>query len=207
MIRKFLVYCQSDGLRPALAFAFKTLAPWLFGRSTTLFFHLGAYEFEKSPSSDLLKQEQIDIQRLNSLNFPRLRLLPCDEWLTNGSRLYVTFATGNRPVAFTWTHFHQYSIHGLGNIHLSDNECWIGPTFVHKEYRGKGINKAQILHQMAEAQGMTFYTSVNAKNLPSIHSFLHFGFKEIGRTVAKRNLLRQPSTIEVTGKIKEKISL
>lgn len=87
MIRKFLVYCQSDGLLPALAFTFKTLFPWLFGRSTTLFFHLGAYEFEKSPFSDLLKQEQIDIQRLNSLKFPRLRLLPCGEWLTNGSRL------------------------------------------------------------------------------------------------------------------------
>lgn len=122
---------------------------------------------------------------LERLDFPRLKMLAWRKWLSVGSRCYVGFHNGI-PVSYTWTHFGEYSIHGIGRFRLAEEECWLGPTFVHKDYRGKGYNKKQIAFQMS-AEDKVCYTSVNSRNLPSIHSFVRLGYECVG-SVAVKNL-------------------
>lgn len=81
-------------------------------------------------------------------------------------------------------HEKERSIHGLGSFQLRAKEAWIGPVYVLKKYRGRGINRRLIIEVMKRmrAYGITdFYTSINSNNPSSIKSFQNAGFTEIGR--------------------------
>lgn len=185
MIKKFLIYCKSDGLIQALTFTFKTLASKVFSNSTTVFLEYNNSGTVRHSISDRINIKRLTLSDVNRLDFARLKELDYRKWLQNGSRLYVGYI-GNTPISYTWTHYNTYTIHGLCEFKLGQNECWIGPTFVLKNYRGKGYNKLQIARQMFDAGAARFYTSVNSGNLASLRSFQYLGFKEIG-TISKKN--------------------
>lgn len=129
-----------------------------------------------------------------NLSFDRLKLLPYRQWLKNGSVVIVVFREAI-PVAFGWTHFVCHSIQYVGTFDMGNHIAWLGPSFVHKEFRGKGLQKLVI--QLGVAKAPTgvdcFITSVNAKNVPSLSSFLKLGFEEGLDISMKKGLLCKSS--------------
>ncbi len=183
MIKKFLIYCKSDGIVNALGFVGKSILSPIRKNSETVFYKWEGKHIT-TPSSTIQIKE-LSIQDMDGLDFPRLKLTTYKKWMDSGSRVFIVL-TDNKQVAFTWSHYGSYSIHDLGTFVLSNKECWIGPTFVDRHYRGRGINKEQIKYQMEHSDAQVYYTSVNANNIPSRRSFEHWGFKEIGRTIESR---------------------
>lgn len=186
MIKKLITYCKSDGIFNTLIFVKNAICSKLYRKSVTLFFRsqIQPICIKSLPSDIIIKR--INVGEVESVDFPRLKDLPCEQWLNQGSKLFVTYK-GNTPVAYTWTHYHNYEIHGVGIFAMGNNECWIGPTFVLNKFRGQGLNKIQILHQMSFDSATIFYTSVNQKNTPSCKSFERLGFSIEGQvhTISK----------------------
>lgn len=75
-------------------------------------------------------------------------------------------------------------IHGLGEFFLHKNEAWIGPVYVLKKYRNKGIS-SYLIGEICQTLKMqydiaNYYTCINASNQSSLHSFQNNGFEKIG---------------------------
>lgn len=204
MIRKFFVYCKSDGVGAAFDYAIATVLSFLYRRSTTNFYRCDVGITTTPPlAADQFAVRECNMAELEQLNFPRLKMLAWRKWLSEGSRCYVGFHNGI-PVSYTWTHFGEYSIHGIGRFRLAEDECWIGPTFVRKDCRGKGYNKKQIECQMA-VENKVCYTSVNARNMPSIRSFARLGYECVGSVVVKNLFGHKHISYSETMKILNKI--
>lgn len=205
MIRKFLIYCKSDGVKDALFYVWKTILSLFYIKSKTCFLELKDSHICVS-SCDNYEIRKIEKDDVDTINFPRLMLLPVKKWIERGSLLYVTYE-GDAPIAFTWTHNGNYEIHGLGSFDLGDNERWIGPTFVCKEYRGRGLNKRQIAYQIKEASDKIYYTSVNSGNIASLASFKRLGFIIFGEALSKKLFFRKSFIVkgdDLRNKIKRK---
>ena len=66
------------------------------------------------------------------------------------------------------------NIHGMGYFQMKENEAWIGPCYVNRFYRGKGINGAMVYRAMKEASAEgaeCFFTAINSSNVASLASF------------------------------------
>lgn len=113
--------------------------------------------------------------------------------IDNGSILFAVFDNAD-IVAYAFIHKKHYKLDNKYRFSLQEDERWIGPVFVSKQYRGKGINQFQIstvLDYLDNKSINKIYTSINSKNYPSIVSFMKNNFKIIGLTILKRKLLKQ----------------
>ena len=187
-----MVYCKSDGLWNAMRFVWKSVTSPIYKKSETIF-----YMFNEQVCSNKgdMQIREVSLEELERMDFPRLKSVNYREWIRNRSRVFVC-SHDSSPIAFTWSHYGNYQIHGTGRFLLNKNECWLGPTFVDKRYRGQGINKAQIIFQMNHSNARVYYTSVNKSNIPSCKSFEHLGFRQIGLVRQTTRLGRSVSIIE-----------
>ena len=192
MIKKFLIYCKSDGVIQALTFTFKTLVSKVFSNSTTVFLEYNNSGTVRHSISDRINIKRLTLSDVNRLDFARLKELDYRKWLQNRSRLYVGYI-GNTPISYTWTHFNTYTIHGLCEFKLGQNECWIGPTYVTKANRNKGIASYMISyiqnHVFPSEVIQTYYTSINKTNASSISSVVKSGFELLGSIMVARHRL------------------
>lgn len=184
-ILKILIYLKSDGFLSTARLIFDSIRRMFYYHSETFFLRSNF-----PTSADVILPKGYDIcifnrdEQLDELSFPRLKLLPYKKWFANKSNLVVVWEH-QIPIAYAWIHKKEYHIHGLGTVQLKDNEFWIGPTFVNKRFRGKGINKLQLQYIINKVildsrNNCCLVTSVNSKNIPSLKSFLHLGFQKIG---------------------------
>lgn len=180
MIDKVVTYCKADGILNTIKFIVNTIQAKIYRKSVTYFYQSNAKPIDSEPLRSDIIIKTVGVEDIDSVDFPRLKDLPCKKWLNQGSKLFVAYK-GEKPVAYTWTHYHNYEIHGVGFFVMNNGECWIGPTFVLNKYRGQGLNKIQIRHQMELDTSTIFYTSVNHKNTPSCKSFERLGFSSVGQ--------------------------
>lgn len=190
MMRKFFIYCESDGFKSAVFFLRKTLCRFIFRKSKTYFYAVQKVSMEYKPIEGYEIRE-LPLEEVESLHFPRLKVCNYKKWFAEGGKVYVGFYNGV-PVSYTWTHFGKYHFSGLGDFLMGNSECWIGPTFVHRRYRGLGLNRAQLLYQIANEHLSICYGSANESNISSIKSIERIGFKKIGSV----------SVLEILGKKK-----
>lgn len=180
MLNKVLVYLQSDGIYNTSSYVWKTLRAQVYKKSVTYFLYLKTNVSPSIAPSLIFSGIQFiclkTIEEIEQYKFKRLQISNYKEWIKNGSVVYIGLIEG-LPISFTWSHYNQYTIHDLETIKLQTNQCWIGPTFVDKRWRGKGINSAQIAHQITQEKKTTFLTSINEHNTPSIKSFEKANFK------------------------------
>ena len=80
---------------------------------------------------------------LESVNFPRLKYTPYHRWFDEGAICRVVFKA-DIPVAFSWTHYKEHSIGNVGIFDMGDSIAWLGPYFVHKNYRGLSLQQLMI---------------------------------------------------------------
>ena len=180
MIKKIKTYLISGGIDEVISYALTYIRKVFYYKSETIFLYLekGNIEIPKS-SRDISFNIYNKSTELKKLNFDRIKTLSYKQWFEQGSQAIIGFYE-TKPVSFTWSHFNNYKIHSINDINLSNNKCWIGPTFVDKSMGGKGLNKAQIVYQLNNIPNCITYclTSANSKNIASIKSFERLGFKK-----------------------------
>lgn len=194
MIRKFFVYCGADGFMSAARMALRSFYSRFAYNSVTFF-----YSIKNCGTSagmiDGFEVKLLSLKEVERLDFPRLKVSNYRKWFSEGGKVYVGFYRG-MPVSFTWTHFRHYHFKGMGDFLMNSSECWVGPMFVHKKYRGLGLNKCQVLYQIQQENVSFCCTSVSKGNLASIHSLERMGFKRIGKVSVSFLLGRRKVNIE-----------
>jgi GNAT superfamily N-acetyltransferase len=141
------------------------------------------YDIEISP----FKYELVELRKEQSKNFESVNyydFINADKILeSENSKIFIAM-DGNEIVGYVCCHFNvEHSIHKMGKWQLEENEAWIGPTYVVKEYRNKRIHKHLLLYSilMLGNHGInSFYTAINENNIASIKSFTNVGFEKIG---------------------------
>ncbi len=123
-----------------------------------------------------------DAPSLERYAYPRLAYVPYRKWLSQGSVCFLGLVQG-AVVSYCWVHRGSYSLGRIGRFGLGEKERWMGPVFVDKRYRRRGINTAQVHHALREsshAGEIVFFTATNAANYRSLQSFARCGFVLIG---------------------------
>jgi hypothetical protein len=186
MSNKVLVFLKSGGLLEVLKYISIYLSKKVFFKSETVFFYLNREGFHQTLKDTGIVYKTIDnINELQTIKFDRINTLSCKEWFDKGSQVIIGFSDLT-PISYLWVHFHYHIIHGVCKIRLPDNQCWIGPGFVDKTVRRKGILKSQIIFLINNISNQVKYviTSARAKNVPSIRSLNRLEFKS-GLTLIK----------------------
>lgn len=103
------------------------------------------------------------------------------------------------------------TIHGTGDFILSKSEAWIGPCYVDRMHRGKGLNKAlvqAVAASLAQKGIITLFTSINGANTSSLASFKKMGFQEFALYSVRcgvRPVANMPNDVVSGSVLKEKI--
>ena len=201
MVKKFFIYLKSDGLKASINFAIKSITSFFYDKSeTNLYYRKNAKVAEIYKDCNI---RQMDISDVEKIDFPRLKLLPYKQWIDNGAKLYVVFVNGI-PAAFSWVHFRDYKFtHGY-KFKIGKNECWAGPQFVHEHYRGKGLQRIMVAHNIDLEKGNDVYTSVNVNNIASNKCMSRNNFELIG-TITIITVFGRKIKTEMTAGLENKI--
>ena len=199
MIKKFFIYLKSDGFTEAIRFTCKSITSFFYNKSQTNIYH-------KKETGTSIRNEydirQLSLTDVENLDFPRLKILPYRKWLNNNSKLYVIYVN-NQPAGFSWIHFGDYKFtHGYK--FLINKGCWAGPQFVHKDFRGRGLQRIIVAHNISKENGKDIYTSVNKNNIASNKCMIRNNFELVG-TVTITTLFGKEIKMVITPQIKDKI--
>lgn len=179
---KLLIYLFSDGWKNTLSFLLKRIRSVFYYQANTFCFYAKKDDIKKV-YKDFWKEYDYRIiqnaEDVRCLNFSRLSLLPFEEWIKAGSVLCMLFKN-DKPIGFGWIHFHHHTIKNVGRFDLGNNVAWVGPQFVHKNYRGYGLQKLIVLQCIANMPKNieAVITSVNQSNIPSLHSYEKMNFRK-----------------------------
>ena len=200
MIKKFFIYLKSDGLWNALAFTLKSITSLVYNKSVTNIYKRITGEEEYNNEAVI---KEVGANEVERMDFPRLKLLAWRKWFENKSRLFVAYI-GNVPAGYAWIHYHSYHFAGKYNFKIEENEVWIGPSFVKKEFRGKGLQKALTQYRLSKINNCTVYTSVSSNNIASNRCMKRNDFEFMG-TVTITTLFGKEIKTVITSQIKNKI--
>lgn len=200
MIKKFFIYLKSDGFFNAMKFTLKSITSLVYNHSLTNIYktEIGSSEYNSN-----LDIREVFIKDAESMNFPRFELLPFKKWLKNKSHLYVAYIDG-QPVGYSWIHYNSYHFAGNYSFSIEKNECWFGPSFVKKEFRGQGIQKALTSYRLSQVKDTTIYTSVSNNNIASNKCMLRNKFELIG-TVRITTFFGKETRTDITPSLNNKI--
>lgn len=180
MKAKIFTYFLSGGIKEVFKYGLTYLRKYIYYKSVTIFMYLDISKIKKIELSPEFSFTIIDSEiEIESITFDRIRTQNYKGWFNKESIVVIGFYQ-SRPVSFIWSHFHYYEIEDIFKINLQVDKCWIGPTFVDKTVRGRGLNKNQILYQLMNIPQNIKYcvTSANVRNIASINSFKRLGFEE-----------------------------
>lgn len=200
MIKKFFIYLKSDGFANAMKFTLKSITSLIYNKSITNIYRAKVDLNEYHSNIDI---KELSLKDAESMNFPRFELLPFKKWLNNKSHLYVAYIDG-QPVGYSWIHYNSYHFAGDYNFSIDKNECWFGPSFVKKEFRGQGIQKALTSYRLSQVKDTTIYTSVSNNNIASNKCMIRNKFELIG-TVRTTTFLGKEIKTEITPSLNNKI--
>lgn len=200
MIKKFFIYIKSDGIANAVNFTFKSLTSLIYNKSIT---NIYKTEVDSCKYTNKIEIKEVFIEEAENMHFPRFELLPYKKWLNDKSHLYVAYIDG-QAVGYAWLHYNSYHFTRKYNFLINKNECWFGPSFVKKDFRGQGIQKALTAYRLSQIQAMTIYTSVSNNNIASNKCMIRNNFELIG-TVCIITLFGKEIRAKITPSLNNKI--
>ena len=192
---KFIAYCKNDGFFNAMRYALTAVTGKIYRHSETEFVKINIDRPWDMPTISNYEIKPITVNEISSLDFPRLLSQPWRQWFDIGSELYVGFYDG-APATYSWIHYAYHDMGELGKFVLNKGECWVGPTFVDNKYRGKGLNKAQMLQNFKDANATIAFGSFNTENTASKVSCLKVGFEIYGKASCTKTLFSKKVLIE-----------
>lgn len=191
-MKKISRYLKEFGLRGIIK---KIYAKGLFllglKKSVTIFFIKSLHENISSTGNDqyLVKiLDESDISKFDEMKY--FHFIRSKEVVEDPDFMVVIVSHQEKMVGYVILHFGEvHPIYGLGSWKLDEDEAWLGPAFVIKEFRGKGINSI-LLNQAAiysiERGSKKIFTCINQSNVPSIRSFEKNGYHPIGTITRKK---------------------
>ena len=181
---KILAYYKQDGAVNTIKFILSAITAPIYKKSETEFVKIDLKRDWNTLAIDGFQFRKMELSELDGLDFPRLKSQPYKKWFEIGSELYVGFYN-NQPATYSWIHYAYHDMGVLGKFILNNGECWIGPTFVDNKFRGKGLNKAQMLFNFRDARAEIGFGSFNSLNTASKVSCLKVGFIIYGKAIVK----------------------
>lgn len=193
-MNKLFLYLKNEGIHQTLE---KILTKFLtktgIKKSTTLFFICNNKNIKPVP-----KRQDFDIKILTETDvaeFEKIKFFSHiygKDYINNHNQKIILVLQNNIIVAYAAAQTNmRREIHGLGYFTLNESECWIGPTYVTKNNRNKGIASLMIRYIQnyifTSDQISTYYTSINKTNTPSVTSFIKSGFELLGEIIGKEH--------------------
>lgn len=194
IFRKIRVFIESDGWINTWHYIANAILSVL-GRSSKTICLYGIRDkivFKQREHWKMVSIKTItNVDEVEAIDFPRLKLQPYKKWLEQGSLCHILYI-GERPVAFSWVHFRRHRIDKVGTFILGDKLAWLGPYFVHRQFRGMGLQQLLLQLDINEVSSdiRAFITSVNFRNIASLKSFKNLGFQEGAISWAKRHKVK-----------------
>lgn len=172
--------------------------------SKTYFFESTQTLYSNNNSHIIFHELQPDLlQQFEDIKF--FEHVSGNEYINKDNKKILMAYIDDEPVGYVAAeHGIDKKIHGLGRFILSDSESWIGPTYVMREYRGKGISSlliSEIMRILKEDGITSYFTAINSDNIASQKAFINNGFKKIGSVIAQK---KGKNTLIDGDKIKKK---
>lgn len=177
----------------------KFLVQFGFKYTDTIFF---VYQQEKE-SSDAV-HEGVSVTELSVEQIPGLKKinifkdLDLEEVINSPNHNVLIAEMDGIICGFIIVHFGgkevKHNLNGWLYFKLNQNEAWVGPTYVGKDYRGKGLNTLllQSVKKLCYDRSIELiFTSINSENIGSINSFRKNKFISIG-SIRKQGKNIQP---------------
>ena len=175
-------YLKQEGITATIKRAWKKI--FLNGDNHTVFLRVILEDI--SPINGTERDINV-LDETNRTAFDKIKFwnfINADKYIGNDHQSVVMLREDGKFVGYAAEeHEIQRIIHGLGEFSLKKNEGWIGPVFVCREWRGRGLNKQLLLQQMYRLNNIgvtTIYTAINSDNYSSLNSFRNVGFNIIG---------------------------
>jgi len=203
-MKKVIRYFKDNGLSETVKrIAIRSLSIIGFKESSSYILNYKSNEKIDAKEISSFKYVLVELNREQRKNFESVNyydFINADKILkSDNSKIYIAMDK-NEIVGYVCCHFNvEHSIHKMGKWQLEENEAWIGPTYVVKNYRNKRIHKHLLLYSilMLGNDGInSFYTAINENNTPSIKSFTNVGFEKIG-VIKIKNVLNISERIKI----------
>ncbi len=186
MLRKCADFYQSDGIGNTAKYVVNAIQRECFyHHSVTEFFCCVPDDRTACIATATAEFRTLDSAAvLDAYRYPRLKYLPTQQWLSEGASCYIGLVDGCL-VSYCWVHKNRYSLGEIGVFRLKTTEAWIGPVFVDKRFRRRGINTAQIRYAISQEETVScFFTAISSTNHGSIRSFTKCRFAKVGEIEA-----------------------
>lgn len=184
---KLLTYLKYEGIGETL----RKCISAVFGKgkntkeTSTVFLSCGEFDIKSNPDLNL---EPVVMTPERVEDFEKVRFfdhVSAASYLNAPSRKILLGYVNGEIVSYAAMEYGvKKEIHGFGWFQLDKDEAWIGPVYVKRSVRGKGINKEMIRSAMAlltrDAHIHKIYTCINGGNSKSLHSFKGAGFHTVG---------------------------
>lgn len=180
-------YLQSEGLVRTVQKVFEKIIP---KESDTVF--LTCRDLPKT----IAFRPDISFEKLNNENlkiFEEIKFfrhISGEEILMDANQEVALIKYQGEYVGYAGVQFEtRRKIHGLCDFLLREKESWIGPVYIKREFRNKGLNRYAlqfIMNSMRKEGFCTFFTAINSSNHSSLKSFMHCGFSEIGHVISRK---------------------
>lgn len=183
-MKKLIKYLKTEGMKATLKKIRMKVKNR--GNSTTVFL---VYDIPSTQRNNQQEYIILELDRNNVLEFEKIKFwdhINAADYIDNEKRK-ILLVQNKKDEYIAYAAMEEEllrEIVGCGKFQLQMHEAWIGPVYVKKEYRGRGINSIMIQELLfaAEQHGIKrCYTSVNSDNISSLKSFKKNGFEEIGR--------------------------
>lgn len=129
-------------------------------------------------AQDVKIVEFSSVQEIENLGFERLFYTPYKAWLSKGSKLYVSFYK-DQPMGYIWSQFNSHIVDGDDYIDQAQGVSWLGPGFIHKDFRGKRAYIHMLSHAMRESfnnGASKIITCASYNNVAPLKTFEKLGF-------------------------------
>ena len=184
VLSKIYNFAKQDGFSNTLRYIMNEMQSIFFLRTSHTFFFQttisNKYDINKTISINFIIVEN----KYNYLKYKyeRLTYYPYEKWFDANSICCIGIIN-SKAISCIWAHTKSYEIEGIGRYHLSNDEAWIGPSFVDNELRKNGINTLQrkyLINFLIDRNICKLITSVNLHNFPAISNAFRQGYEVFG---------------------------
>lgn len=189
-MNKLLIYLKQEGLSATIA---KVISFLFKGSSTTDFYCCVNPVSCANRNSVVLKYlTYTELNKFDQIKF--FSHINGADYIESTNQFILTAYYEDEMVGYVAAEYDKLKdIHGLGKFKLNKDEAWVGPVYVCRKYRKKGVSSYLIsgtLQQLKQRFCIaSVYTCINADNISSIRSFEKNGFKKIGYITEKRKII------------------
>lgn len=191
---RLLVYLKTEGPLPTVHKVFNAFLIKIgIRKSSTLFFVCHSNHVKVESKRNDLSVKVLDASDLHDFEIIKFfNHMHGEDYVNNPDRRIILIWQQNHIIAYAAAQRNvKHRIHGLGYFLLGESECWIGPTYVTKANRNRGIASYMIRyiqnHVFPPEMIQTYYTSINKTNASSISSFVKSGFELLGSIIVYRH--------------------